>query len=115
MGVCSSRGWSGHRGVSTIKPNACILEESEVVVIAHGRSRCGGGKADEFFHSFYHPEFRNVVDSSLEDCQSSGIRYRLLRGRNFIHLSELFIEVENELLSGTFPGFVQDSSGDIGV
>ena len=30
-------------------------------------------------------------------------------------LSELFIEVENELLSGTFPGFVQDSGGHIGV
>ena len=36
-------------------------------------------------------------------------------GRNFIQLSELFIEVENELLSVTFPGFVHDSSGDIGV
>ena len=74
MLVGTSRGWRGLRGVSTVIPNACILEESEVVVIAHGRSRCGGGKADEFFHSFYHPEFRNVVDSSLEECQSSGIR-----------------------------------------
>ena len=55
------------------------------------------------------------MDSSLEECQSSGIRSRLLRGRDFIKLSELFNEVENELLSGTFPGFVQDSSGDIGV
>ena len=36
-------------------------------------------------------------------------------GGNFIQLSELFIEVENELLSGAFPGFVQDSGGDIGV
>ena len=32
-----------------------------------------------------------------------------------MQLSELFIEVKNELLSGAFPGFVQDSSGDIGV
>ena len=32
-----------------------------------------------------------------------------------MQLSELFIELENELLSGTFPGFVQDSGGDIGV
>ena len=47
--------------------------------------------------------------------QFSSKRERLLWGRNFIQLSELFIEVENELLSGTFPGFVQDSSGDIGV
>ena len=29
--------------------------------------------------------------------------------------SELFIEVENELLSGTFLGFVQDRGGHIGV
>ena len=29
--------------------------------------------------------------------------------------SELFLEVENELLSGTFPGFVQNSGGHIGV
>ena len=36
-------------------------------------------------------------------------------GRDFIQLSELFIEVENELLSGAFPRFVHDRSGDIGV
>ena len=74
MLVGSSRGWRGLRCVSIIIRNACILEYSEVVVIAHGRSRSGGGEADEFFHSFYRPEFRNVVDSSLEECQSSGIR-----------------------------------------
>ena len=76
---------------------------------------CGRRKADEFIHSFYHPKFRDVVDSSLEEGQSSGIGYRLLRGRDSIQLSELLIEVENELLSGAFPIFVQESSGDIGV
>ena len=55
------------------------------------------------------------MDSSLEECQSSTKRQRLFWGRDFIKLSELLIEVENELLSGTFPGFVKDSCGDIGV
>ena len=55
------------------------------------------------------------MDSSLEECQSSSIGYGLLRGRDFIMLSELFIEVKNELLSGTFPGFVQNRGGHIGV
>ena len=55
------------------------------------------------------------MDSRLEECQSSSIGQGLLRGRDFIKLSELFIEVENELLSGTFPGFVQNSGGHIGV
>ena len=47
--------------------------------------------------------------------QSASLLGILPKGRDFIQLSELFIEVENELLSGTFPGFVQDCSGDIGV
>ena len=115
MLVGSSRGWGGPRFEITIISDACIWEQSEVVVISHGRSRCGRRKADEFVHSFYHPKFRDVVDSSLEECQSSSIGLRLLRGRDFIQLSELFIEVENELLSGAFPRFVQDSCGDIGV
>ena len=42
-------------------------------------------------------------------------RVRTPQGRDFIKLSELFIEVENELLSGTFPGVVQNSGGHIGV
>ena len=69
MLVGSSRGWRRPGCVITIIPDACILEWSELVVIAHGRSRGGGRKADEFFHSFRHPQFRNVVDSSLEECQ----------------------------------------------
>ena len=55
------------------------------------------------------------MDSSLEEGQSSGIGQRFLRGRDFIQLSELLIEVENELLSCAFPRFVQDSGSDIGV
>ena len=73
MLIGSSRGRRGPRFEVAIISNACILEKSEVVVIAHGRSRGGGGKADEFLHSFYHPEFRNVMDSSLEECQSSSV------------------------------------------
>ena len=55
------------------------------------------------------------MDSSLEEGQSSGIGQRFLRGRDFIQLSELLIEVENELLSSTLPRLVQDSGGDIDV
>ena len=55
------------------------------------------------------------MDRSLEKGQSSGIGQRFLRGRDFIQLSELLIEVENELLSCAFPRYVQDSAGDIGV
>ena len=115
MLVGSCRGWRGPRFEIAIISDASILEQSEVVVIPHGRSRSGGGKANEFHHSFHHPKFRDVVDSSLEEGQSSGIGQRFLRGRDFIQLSELLIEVEDELLSGALPRFVQDSGGDIGV
>ena len=83
--------------------------------MSHGRSRGGGRKANEFLHSFYHPKLWDVVDSSLEEGQSSGIWQRFLRGRDIIQLSELLIEVENELLSFALPRFVQDSGVDIGV
>ena len=115
MLVGSSGGSRASRFAIAIISDACILELSEVVVISHGRSRCGGRKANQFFHSFYDPKFRDVVDSSSEEGQSSSIGKRFLRGRDFIQLSELFIEVENELLSGAFPRFVQDSGSDIGV
>ena len=59
--------------------------------------------------------FRDVVDNSLEEGQSSGIGQRFLRGRDFIQMSELLIEVEDKLLSGTLPRFIQDSGGDIGM
>ena len=74
-----------------------------------------GVEEEKFFHSFYHPKFWDVVDSNLEEGQSSGIGQRFLRGRDFIQLSELLIEVENELLSCALRGLVQDSGGDIGV
>ena len=115
MLVGSSRGWRASRFYIAIISDASILEQGEVVVIPHGRSRRGGGKANEFLHSFNHPKFRDVVDSSLEEGQSSGIEQRFLRGRDFIQLSELLIEVEDKLLSGTLPRFIQDSGGDIGM
>ena len=115
MLVGSSRGWRGPRLEIAIISDASILEQGEVVVIPHGRSRSGGGEANEFLHSFNHPKFRDVVDSSLEEGQSSGIGQRFVRGRDFIQLSELLIEVEDKLLSGTLPGFIQDSHGDIGM
>ena len=114
MLVSSSRGGRGPRVVIAIISDAGILEQ-EVVVIPHGRSRSGGGEANEFFHSLNHPKFRDVVDSGLEDGQSSGIGQRFLRGRDFIQLSELFIEMEDKLLSRTPPRFIQDSCGDIGM
>ena len=55
------------------------------------------------------------MDSSLEESQSSGIGQRFLRGRYLIQLSELLIEVEDKLLSGTLPRFIQDSCGDLGM
>ena len=115
MLVGSSRGWRGPRFEIAIISDTSILELSVVVVISHGSTRSGGGKANEFLHSFYHPKFRDVVDSSLDEGQSSGIEQRFHRGRDFIQLSELLIEVEYELLSGALPRFVQDSGGDIGV
>ena len=115
MLVGSSRGWRGPRFEIAIISDASILEQGEVVVIPHGRSRGGGGEANEFLHSFNHPKFRDVVDSSLEEGQSSGIGQRFLRGRDFIQLSELLIEVEDKLLSGTLPRYIQDSGGDIGM
>ena len=66
----SSRGWRGPRFQIAIISDASILELSEVVVISHGRARGGGRKAKEFLHSFYHPKFRDVVESSLEEGQS---------------------------------------------
>ena len=72
-----------------------ILEQGEVVVIPHGGSRSGGGETNEFLHSLNHPKFRDVVDSSLEEGQSSGIGQIFLSGRHFIQLSELLIEVED--------------------
>ena len=115
MLVGSSRGWRGPTFEIAIISDASILEQGEVVVIPHGRPRSGGGEANEFLHSFNHPKFRDVVDSSLEDGQSSGKGQRFLRGRDFIQLSELLIEVEDKLLSGTPPRFIQDSCGDIGM
>ena len=107
MLVGSSRGWRGPRFEIAIISNASILELSEVVVISHVRSRGGGRKANEFLHSFHHPKFRDIVDSSFVEGQSSSIGQRFLRGRDFIRLSELLIEVENELLSGALPRFVK--------
>ena len=115
MLVGSSRGWRGPRGFTAIISDAGILEQGEVVVIPHGGSRSGGGKASEFLHILNHPKFRDVVDSSLEEGQSSAIGQRFLSGRYFIQLSELLIEVEDKLLGGTPPRFIQDSCGDIGV
>ena len=115
MLVGSSRGGRGPRFLIAIISDASILEQGEVVVIPHGRSRSGGEEANEFLHSLNHPKFRDVVDSSLVESQSSGIGKRFLRGRYFIQLSELFIEVEDKLLSGTQPRFIQDSCGDIGM
>ena len=91
------------------------MVQGEVVVTPHGSSRSGGGKDYKFLHSFNHPKIRDVVDSSLEEGQSSGIVQRLLRGRVFIQLSELLIEVEDKLLGGTLPRFIQDSGGEIGM
>ena len=115
MLVGSSRGWRGPRSLIAIISDASILEQGEVVVIPHGRSRSGGGEANEFLHSLNYPKFRDVVDSSLEEGQSSGIGQRFLRGRYFNQLSELLIEVEDKLLSGALPRFIQDSCGDIGI
>ena len=114
MLVGSCRGRRGPRFLIAIISDASILEQGEVVVIPHGRSRSGGGETNEFLHSLNHPKFRDVVDSSLES-QSSGIGQRFLRGRCLIQLSELLIEVEDKLLSGTPPRFIQDSGGDIGM
>ena len=66
----SSRGWRGPRFEIAIISDASILESSVVVVISHGKSRGGGRKANEFLHSFDHPQFRDVVVSSLEEGQS---------------------------------------------
>ena len=115
MLVGSSRGWRGPRFEVAIISDASILEQGEVVVIPHGRSRSGGGKANEFLHSFNHPKFRDVMNSSLQEGQSSGIGQRFLRRRDFIQLSELLLEVEDKLLSDTLPRFIQDSGGDIGL
>ena len=115
MLVGSSRGWRGPRFLIAIISDASILEQGEVVVILHGGSRSGGGEANEFLHSLNHPKFRDVVDSSLEEGQSSGIGQRFLSGRYFIQLSELLIEVEDKKFSGTPPRFIRDSCGDIGV
>ena len=111
----SSRGCRGPRFYIAIISDASILEQGEVVVIPNGRSRSGGGEANEFLHSSNHPKFRDVVDISLEESQSSGIGQRFLSGRDSIKLSVLLIEVEDELLSGTLPRFFQDSCGDIGM
>ena len=108
MLVGSSRGWRGPRVMLAIISDASILEQGEVVVIPHHGSRSGGGEANEFLHSLNHPMFRDVVDSSLEECQSSGIGQRFLHWRYFIQLSEWLIEVQDKLLSGTptkiYPG-----------
>ena len=66
MLVGSSRGWRGPRFLIAIISDASILEQGEVVVIPHGGT-------NEFLHSLNHPKFRDVVDSSLEEGQSSGI------------------------------------------
>ena len=115
MLVGSSRGWSGPRLLTSIILDAGLLEQGEVVVIPHGGSRSGGGEADELLHGLNHPKFRDVGDSSLEEGQPSGIGQRFLSGRYFIQFSELLIEVEDKVLSGTLPRFIQDCSGDIGV
>ena len=113
--VGSSTGWRGPRFLIAIISDASILEQGEVVVMPHGGSRSGGGEANEFLHSLNHPMFRDVVDSSVEEGQSSGIGQRFLRGRDFIQLPELLIEVDDKLLSGTLPRFIHDSWGDICV
>ena len=73
MLVGSSRGWRWPRFEIAIISDTSILEQGEVVVIPHGRSRSGGGEANEFLHGFNHPKFRDVVDSSLEEGHSGGI------------------------------------------
>ena len=115
MLVGNSRGGRGPRFLIAFISDASILEQGEVVVIPHGGSRSGGGKASEYLHSLNHPKFRDVVNSSLEEGQSSGIGQRFLSGRYFIQLSELLMEVEDKLLSGTPQRFIQDICGDIGV
>ena len=45
MLVGSSRGWRGPRFLIAIISDASILEQSEVVVIPHGRSRSAGGES----------------------------------------------------------------------
>ena len=80
MLVGNSRGWRGPRFFIAIISDASILEQGEVVVTPHGRSRSGGGEANEFLHSLNHPKFRDVVESSLEAGQSSGIWQRFIRG-----------------------------------
>ena len=99
----SSRGWRGPRFIIAIISDASFFEQGVIVVIPHDRSRSGGGEANEFLHSFNHPKFRDVVDSSLEEGQSSGIGQRFLRGRDFIQLTELLIEVQDKLVSGSPP------------
>ena len=115
MLVGSSRGWKGPRFLTAIISDSSILQQGKVVVILHGGSQSGGGEANELLHGLNHPKFRDVVDSSLEEGQPSGIGEGLLSWRYFIQLSELLIEVEDKLLSGTPPRFIQDSCGDIGV
>ena len=73
MLVGSSRGWRWPRFEIALISYASILDDGEVVVIPHSRSRSGGGEANEFLHGFNHPKFRDVVDSSLEEGQSGGI------------------------------------------
>ena len=51
MLVGNSRGWRGPRFAIAIISDASILEQGEVVVTPHGRSRSGGGEANEFLHS----------------------------------------------------------------
>ena len=54
MLVGSSRSWRGPRFLIANISDASILEQHEVVVIHHGRSRSGGGEANEFLHSLNH-------------------------------------------------------------
>ena len=110
MLVGSSRGWRGPRFLTAIISDAGVLELGKVVVIPHGGSR-SGGEANELLHGLNHPKFRDVVDSSLEENQPSGIGQRFLCGRYFIQLSQLLIEVEDKLLSGTLPRFIQGCCG----
>ena len=111
MLVCSSRGGRGPRFLTPIISDAGILEQGEVVVIPHSGNRIGCREANELLHGLNHPKFRDVVDRSLEEGQPSGIGERLLSGRYFMQLSELFIAVEDKLFSGTLPRFIQDSGG----
>ena len=115
MLIGSMRGWRGPRFFTAVISDAAILEQGEVVVIPHGGSWSGRGEANELLHGLYHPRFRDVVDRGLEESQPSGIGERVLSGRYFIQLSDVFIEVEDKLFSHTLPRFIQDSSGDIGV